>query len=342
MSKAGRETRFMVDSESNEQNDSSASPASSGTAPEFAAATTPSYVHTLFLGPDGLRPGWGFLFYGVTFFVLQNLVAAAAWSRDLGASGLWSTMLEELGDFLAAVIPSILLAQVERRPWGAYGLPLRSPLPRRFTTGALWGFGAISLLMLTLSGLRCFAFGHIVLHGARIARFAVFWAVLFLLVGLFEEFLLRGYSQFTLARGIGFWPAALTLSCAFGLVHLRNGGEHWPGILAAAFIGLFFCLTLKRTGNLWFAVGFHAAWDWGETFFYSVPDSGMVSPGHLLSSSLHGPQWLSGGSVGPEGSVLCFVVIALVWVSFDRMYPARDRRERNFPITGNGFSPTDS
>jgi len=142
----------------------------------------------------------------------------------------------------------------------------------------------------------------------------------FLLVGLFEEFSFRGYSQFTLARGIGFWPAALVLSCLFGLNHLRNEGEQWKGVLAAAFIGLFFCLTLRRTGNLWFAVGFHGAWDWGETFFYSVPDSGMVAPGHLLNSSIRGSEWLSGGSVGPEGSVLCFAVIAVVWIAFDRMY----------------------
>jgi len=79
-------------------------------------------------------------------------------------------------------------------------------------------------------------------------------------------------------------------------------------------------------------VGFHAAWDWGETFFYSVPDSGTVFPGHLLSSSLHGAPWLSGGSVGPEGSVLCFVVIVLLAAAFDRMYP-----EVKYP-TGGGSS----
>jgi membrane protease YdiL (CAAX protease family) len=141
------------------------------------------------------------------------------------------------------------------------------------------------------------------------------------IVGLFEEFLLRGYSQFTLGRGIGFWPAALVLSSVFGLIHLRNEQEHWPGLLAAAFIGLFFCVTLRRTGNLWFAVGFHAAWDWGETFFYSVPDSGMTSPGHLLSSSLRGPAWLSGGVTGPEASLLCFAVIGLTWVLFAKLYP---------------------
>jgi hypothetical protein len=99
------------------------------------------------------------------------------------------------------------------------------------------------------------------------------------------------------------------------------------GPLAGRFIGLFFCLTLLRTGNLWFAVGFHAAWDWGETFIYSVPDSGLVVPGHLLSSSLRGPDWLSGGSVGPEGSVLCFIVILLAWVLFSKMYPAAVSRQ---------------
>jgi uncharacterized protein len=159
-------------------------------------------------------------------------------------------------------------------------------------------------------------------------------------VGLFEEFWLRGYSQFTLARGIGFWPAALVLSCAFGLIHLRNVGEHWNGVFAAGMLGFFFCLTLQRTGNLWFAVGFHAAWDWGETFVYSVPDSGMVSPGHLLSSSLHGPLWLSGGSVGPEGSLLCFVLIAVLWIAFDRIYPmpAVGREHATLPLPAKAGS----
>ncbi len=292
--------------------------------PDFSASIPVSYAHTVFFAPDGLRPGWGFLFYIITFLGLQRLAVDLAWHLDFGYSGLWSMLLEEFGNLLAATIPAIVLARVERRPWGSYGLPLKQAFGRLFWTGALWGFVAISLLILGLDGLKCFSFGHIVLHGARLARFAAFWAVMFLLVGFFEEFLLRGYSQFTLARGVGFWPAAIVLSCAFGLIHLRNGGEQWAGLLAAAFIGFFFCLTLRRTGSLWFAVGFHAAWDWGETFFYSVPDSGTVSPGHLLSSSLRGPQWLSGGSVGPEGSILCFIVIALVWAGFSKLYPIVD------------------
>lgn len=244
-----------------------------------------------------------------------------AWARDLGHSGLWSRMIEEVGNFLAAVIPALILARVERRPWRTYGLPIKSAFGRHFWIGSLWGFLAISLLILAIYEGHAFSPGQIVLHGTRLARFAAFWAIYFVFVGLFEDFSFRGYAQFTLARGVGFWPAAVALSCAFGLVHSGNEGERWSGMLLAALIGLFFCFTLRRTGSLWFAIGFHAAWDWGETFFYSVPDSGIVSPGHLLSSSLRGPAWLTGGSVGPEGSVFCFLLIVIVWAAFAKLYP---------------------
>ena len=133
----------------------------------------------------------------------------------------------------------------------------------------------------------------------RALKFAVFWAVFFLIVGFYEEFFTRGYTQFTLTEAVGFWPAAILLSLGFGALHLENPGESWVGILGAMVIGFFFCLTLRRTGNLWFAIGFHASWDWGESYFYSVPDSGGMAPGHLLHSSLQGPRWLTGGSVGP-------------------------------------------
>ncbi len=311
----------MNDFETKQQDEPAESSSPRFPGPDFSAASSPSYAHSLFLGADGLRPGWGFAFYVVSFLTLQWLASHLAWYRDLGYSGLWSMLLEELGNFLAALIPATVLARVEGRPWRVYGLPINKIFCRDPWVGALWGLGGISLLIIPIYALHGFSFGHVVLHGPRLVRFACYWAAMFLFVGLFEEFLLRGYSLFTLARGIGFWPAAIALSCTFGLIHLRNGGEQWPGLLAAAFIGLFFCLTLRRTGSLWFAIGFHAAWDWGETFFYSVPDSGTVSPGHLLSSSLQGPTWLTGGSVGPEGSALCFIVIAIVWFAFHTVYP---------------------
>jgi uncharacterized protein len=296
------------------------SPKPTGPAPEFAAAVQPSYVWTVFFDAEGLRPGWGVAFYVAMFYLLESLATWWAGSLNLGADGLWSMMLEEFGVFVAAVVPALVLARVEKRPWGVYGLPGRRAFGKLFWVGAAWGFASITLLLGTMYGLRVFEVGHLAIHGMRSFRFAAFWAVYFLLVGLFEDFHFRGYLQFTLTRGIGFWPAAVLLSCYFGWSHRLNEGERWTGLLAAAVIGLFFCLTLRRTGSLWFAVGFHAAWDWGETFVYSVPDSGTLFPGHLLKTSFRGPDWLTGGIVGPEGSLLCFVVIAVVWAVFARRY----------------------
>ena len=169
-------------------------------APNFAAATQSSYARTLFLGPDGLRPGWGFAFYVGMFYYLQQWAARWAWSQTYVENGLWTGLLEEFGMLIAALVPALILWRIERRPWKTYGLPLTEVLGKLFWIGAFWGFAAITLLMVAMYGLHVFAFGHLVVHGARLVKFAAFWAVMFLVVGLFEEFLLRGYSQFTLAR----------------------------------------------------------------------------------------------------------------------------------------------
>jgi membrane protease YdiL (CAAX protease family) len=186
----------------------------------------------------------------------------------------------------------------------------------RFCEGSLWGFVALSLLLLVLRFTGNFDFGVAAVPRVAILRSAVLWGVAFLMVGLAEEFTFRGYLLFSLTTGMGFWPSAAVLSVLFGLAHLDNPGESWVGVLAAAFIGLFFCLTLRRTGSLWFAIGAHTAWDWAETFLYGVPNSGQIAPGHLLSPSFHGSRWLTGGSVGPEGSVLAFLVVALMFAAF--------------------------
>jgi membrane protease YdiL (CAAX protease family) len=293
-------------------------------------------LRDIFFGTGGLRAGWGFALYLAMFALI---VAVGEWLADsLEFGELWSQMVSEFGFLVAAVIPALVMARIEQRPWGAYGLPLRQAFSKLFWVGAIWGFLGISLLMEILHGLHAFHYGHVLLHGIRLVKFATFWGGLFLLVGFFEEFFLRGYAQFTLTRGMGFWPAAVMLSAAFGATHLRNSGEAWTGVLAAGFIGLFFCLTLRRTGNLWFAVGFHAAWDWGESFFYSVPDSGQVSPGHLLSSSFHGSKWITGGSVGPEGSLFCFVVIGVVWAAFASVYREVAEKEKSLPQTAQGIT----
>jgi membrane protease YdiL (CAAX protease family) len=249
------------------------------------------------------------------------------------AHTLWQSLVREAAVAICAVLPALVMSRLERRPPGAYGLPKRGAFGKNFAWGVLWGFGAMSLLLLTLRALHVFYFGPLAEHGERAVEFALFWAFFFLLVAIYEEFLFRGYTQFTLARRIGFWPSAVVLSAVFAYQHLGNPGENWIGLLGVALVGMFCCFTLLRTGTLWFALGLHASWDWAQSYFYGVPDSGGMSPGHLLNSSSQGPAWLSGGSVGPEGSVLVLVVIAAMFVMFHFAFPEKsgDRSGNEIP-----------
>ncbi len=122
------------------------------------------------------------------------------------------------------------------------------------------------------------------------------------------------------ADGSGFWQAAWATSTAFGFVHTGNNGENWVGIFAAAAIGFVFCVSVRVTGSAWWAIGCHAAWDWAETYFYGTADSGFTAPGHYLTTTPAGSALWSGGTNGPEGSLLVLPVILLMLVAVLLLY----------------------
>jgi hypothetical protein len=257
----------------------------------------------------------------VGVLILVVLWAVAGLLLPPEAPRLWGQLLAEGILAVAAIAPALLVSRVEERSFGAYGLPLRSAFGKGFWIGAAWGLLSLTMLLGILRLAGAISFAGIAIHGLRIGKFGLFWGLFFLLVAFYEEFVFRGYLLFAFRQAVGFWPSALLSSLIFGYVHHRNPGENWVGALGAAAIGLFFSFTLRRTGNLWFAVGMHWVWDWCETFLYSVPDSGFVPPGHLLKTSLHGSSWLTGGSVGPEASALLFVLLAVLSILFHRLYP---------------------
>jgi membrane protease YdiL (CAAX protease family) len=287
-----------------------------------------SPLRDTFFGQEGLYPGARWLIYlAMGFFVyLLEVGLMQAFRLQLGT--IWMMTLGEVAFLVAAIVPGFAMAVLEGTSFGAFGLPARGAFRRNFWTGALWGLAWLTLLMVILRMAGAYEFGSLAEHGASILGFAAFYAVFFLFTGLFEEFALRGYSLWVLSRGMHFWPAAALLSVLFGAIHYGNSGEGVVGLVAAGMIGFFFCLTLRRTGNLWWAVGFHMSWDWGESYLYSVPDSGGVAPGHLLNSQFHGPDWLTGGTVGPEGSCLIFGLLVALWIVFDRLYPEVKYTER--------------
>lgn len=285
----------------------------------------------VFFGPTGLRAGWRLLIFLAILSALFSIVGIALrllTHRSNPTSGLdpLTALLGEGLPLLLVLIATWALARLEGRSFAAYGLPARGAFGVKFLQGVIIGFAAISALLGSMHIAGAFHLKDMALHGTLGWQYAFFWAVVFVVVGLFEEFFFRGYPLFTLTTGISFWPAAIIMSLLFGYVHHRNPGETWVGAFAAGLVGLLFCLLLRRTGNLWLPIGFHASWDWGETYFYGVPDSGQLATGHLFNASFSGPQWLTGGTVGPEGSYLCILLLVLLFVIFAAWF-----REAKYP-----------
>ena len=294
--------------------------------PPFQAPPREGILSKIFLNDKGMRGGWRLLIYaafvaGLGFgggLVLRQFVRPS--------HGVFSPsfmFIQEAFSFSVIFAAAVIMAQIERRSVGVYGLPIRGAFGKLFWQGCLVGLVEVSALVGLIAAFGGYSFGDVALHGKELLRWGVLWAVFFVFVGLFEEFLFRGYTQYTLADGIGFWPAAVVLSCSFGAVHLGNPGEGWVGAAGVVAIGLIFAFALRRTGNLWLCVGWHASFDFGETFLYSVPNSGIVFSGHLSNASLHGAKWLTGGTVGPEGSVFSFLTMGIIAVAIHLLFPAK-------------------
>jgi membrane protease YdiL (CAAX protease family) len=294
---------------------------------------TPSKGSLIFHGPNGLRAGWRVLIFVLLVVALRFALNAGAHlaTEKLGLSPPSSAPITVLQPgavagrdallFAIILIASAIMGRIEHRRLSHYGLPWEKPFPKNFWVGLLWGFLAMSGVLFVVFLLRGCRITGVDTHGAALGLAFLEWAGAFLLVGFFEEFTFRGYMQFTLTTGIGFWTAAILLSILFLLAHVGNSGESVFGVVQVAAFGIFLCIVLRRTGNLWWAIGFHAAWDWAETFFYGVPDSGVNASHNFLHSEFHGPNWLTGGSTGPEGSVLTLIALVILSLLVIRRYP---------------------
>jgi uncharacterized protein len=323
------------------------------TSAEPAPAPQPSPAHRMFIGPFGLRAGWSLLIY---FTILVSIVftvrgvhayykarahqAAVAAAHAAGRPEPAATPKEDpnapliVGEeiqqegitFAVVLMVSLIMAFIERRRFTVYGLGGRRS-PGRFLVGAMCGVTAVSLLVGALRLMHLVSFDAQLDHGWQILGWGTAQLVGFLFVGLLEEYLFRGYLQFTLTRGlvglgnlisanhgraIAFWMATLITSGLFFLAHTGNQGEDGVGLFLVFLAGVAFVVALWRTGSLWWAIGFHMAWDWSQSFLYGVPDSGLLVQGRLFSTHALGNPVLSGGSDGPEGSVLCIPILLLV------------------------------
>jgi len=260
----------------------------------------------------GLRVVWRLAIF--VAIVAGLMTAKAALLLSYHGDQATSYLADKIAKFGVFLLASWIMARIEARKVADYGLPWSQTFGRQFWKGVGMALLCLSAFLIASHAAGLFRFGGIALQGGEIWKWAGLYAFGFIIVALEEEFHYRGYGLYTLAQAIGFWPAATLSSLLFGYSHFGNPAETWLGVFNAGAGGLLFCLLLRRSGSLWMPIGFHAAWDWTQTYFYGVPDSGQRLQGHLLNGTFFGPPWLSGGAVGPEGSVLLTLLLAFFLV----------------------------
>ncbi|HXP74667.1 MAG TPA: CPBP family intramembrane glutamic endopeptidase [Stellaceae bacterium] len=206
-----------------------------------------------------------------------------------------------------------VMAAIERRDFWSYGLGGPRAL-RRFSWGGFWGAALMSALGGCLIAARQVTIEGLLLRGGDALVYGAAYAAAFVIAAIAEEALYRGYAQTTLAWLVGFWPSAILLSLTFGLVHLNNAGESSIAVANAIVAGIVLSLCLRLSGSLWWGIGFHAAWNWAQSFVFGAPASGYLIETRLLQSQTVGDPFWSGGLAGPEGSVLTVPILCVAAV----------------------------
>lgn len=274
----------------------------------------------------GLPAKWkAFLFMAGVLLLFPLALVPANW---LSARGLlqeraaWAAAYHWAA-FLAVLVPTAVAAWCEGKPMGSFGMAWRPRQGRLIAEGVAWGVGAVGLVagLLYATGI---ARAHLSIPGARqVISSGATWGLAMLGFALFDQFLKRGYLQSTIGRALGFWQAAWLLSVLFTLEKLlgfRNPLE-LTGFLAT---GLLACLTLRRTGSLWFAVGLQAGLDWSLVFLFGMrhPTTVLRAPESLVRADMQGPVWLSGGEHGFYASALFFGLLAILAWGVQRRFPS--------------------
>jgi uncharacterized protein len=289
--------------------------------PDKVTATRVGLVGKVLRGPHGYRAFWRLLLFAVIFLGLVY-TAHFLFRFPLSMAEITPGLIAIVdgGGFLIAVAAALVMARLEKRSLAEYGLPVRGAFGPRFLEGIVWGIASQSVTLAIICAAGSARIYGTDTHGAAALYYAFAWGASFVLLGMSEEFQFRGYTQFTMATGIGFWPAAFVLSGMFWALHMFSPTETWIGGLTTFLASMAYCVSLRLTGDLWFAIGLHAGWDWTERYLFGVADSGFPAPGHLLRTTLAGSKWMTGGTVGPEGSIIeiliALVVIVLTYLRF--------------------------
>jgi hypothetical protein len=157
--------------------------------------------------------------------------------------------------------------------------------------------------------------------GASFAAAFLVSGMYFVVVGAFEELLLRGYLLTNLSEGMGWVPrlgsrgaiavATGATSALFGLAHLGNPNATPVAAVTITAYGAFLAAGYLLTDRIAVPVGVHVTWNLALSSVFGFPVSGVQTPATILAVETTGPELVTGGAFGPEAGLVSLVPLAV-------------------------------
>jgi membrane protease YdiL (CAAX protease family) len=238
----------------------------------------------------------------LVFFMVPFLLIQAA-STSLFEVKLYSRLGQLLGAVIGCLSYAFCVTRIEKRAVSELGLK-----------GALGEYGAgfvLGGLMVCVSVASIAALGGLRALSLAPSSIIILPLLMHITVGLIEEMMLRGIFFRVVQESVGSWLALLASGLVFGGMHLINDNTSVLGIANIAAAGVFFAAAFMLTGRLWLCAALHAGWNFVQDGVFSLAVSGHEVKNGLLTTQLSGPDWLTGGAFGIEGSAVDLVLVVL-------------------------------
>ena len=218
---------------------------------------------------------------------------------------------------------------VDKRKLRSLGLEFRQGWAADFGKGAALAIvilAAIFAFSVVTNSIRIDGFARPAPEGASVATYLLGAFLAFLVVGVYEELMFRGYILQRLNERAGRVVSILVSSVLFAVLHGANPGADAFGVFNTTIIAVILCVLYFRTRSLWMPIGFHFAWNFFLGHVYSMPVSGMPVYGILNVVEVDPDSRLTGGSYGPEAGLACTIALG-AWAAW-LIWRRSARRER--------------
>ncbi len=134
----------------------------------------------------------------------------------------------------------------------------------------------------------------------------------YMVQGMSEEILCRGYLLVSMQRGCPLWVAILTNSLIFAVLHMGNPGVTPLALINLLLFGIFASLYTLRRGSLWGIGAIHTVWNFAQGNIFGISVSGMSgNPSLLTATTSEGGALIHGGAFGMEGGLAVTIVLTV-------------------------------